>query len=322
MAKELPHPIADFLADLERRDASPRTRESYARDLAQFGRWFEGSTGEAFAPERLTRSDVRDYRAHLLTVEHRAPATVNRRLAALRAFFRFCRARGLLREDPTTDVKGIATAPRAPRWLEKREVDRLIRAVERHGSKRDLAVVLTLRHTGVRVSELCGLTLADLTLSERKGEVVVRGKRRKVRVLPLNVDARRALREYLAVRPQAESTALFIGQRGEGLKPRAIEKVVEKYARAAQLEQVTPHTLRHSFAKHLLDGGEPLTTLPLLLGHERLETVAIYTTPSLRDLARAVDRLSAEAAEAARREPRSTFRRSRSPGAAPAPGPI
>jgi site-specific recombinase XerD len=301
MTKEPPHPIADFLADLERRDGSPRTRESYGRDLAQFGRWFEGSSGEAFAPERVTRSDVRDYRAHLLTVEHRAPATVNRRLAALRAFFRFCRARGHVSEDPTIDVKGVTQAPRAPRWLEKREVDRLIRAVERHGSKRDLAIVLTLRHTGVRVSELCGLALPDLSITERKGELVVRGKRRKVRVLPLNADVRRALTEYLAVRPVDESTALFIGQRGGGLKARAVEKLVEKYARAAQLERVTPHTLRHSFAKHLLDGGEPLTTLPPLMGHERLETAAIYTTPSLRDLARAVDRLANEAAESARR---------------------
>src|SRR5919112_5805835 len=100
--------------------------------------------------------------ATFLNVEKRQPSTVNRRLAALRRFFQWAKASGLAREMPTDNVKGVASAPRAPRWLEKREVDRLIRTVERHGSKRDLAIVLILRHTGLRVSELSGLTLGDV----------------------------------------------------------------------------------------------------------------------------------------------------------------
>jgi site-specific recombinase XerD len=289
-----PDQLAGFLADLERRDTSPLTRESYRRDLTGFAGWFRTTTGQAFAAQAVTPTDVRDYRAHLLTVERRAPATVNRRLAALRTFFRLAKASAWTKEDPTERIKGVGAAPRAPRSLESREVDRLIRSVERRGSTRDLAAVLLLRHTGVRVGELCALMLADVVLSERKGTVTVTGKRRRVRRLPLNVDVRHALQAYLAVRPRSTSEALFLGQRGDPLRPRAVELLVAKYARDARLDGVTPHTLRHSFGKHLLDGGSDLVTVAALLGHQRLETTAIYTTPSDRDLARAVDRLSLE----------------------------
>src|SRR5205823_6326513 len=102
-------------------------------------------------------------------------------------------ALGLAKELPTENVKGVASAARAPHWLEKRDVDRLIRTVEHHGNTRDRAIVLTLRHTGIRVSELCSLRTDDIEISERKGSLTVRsGKGGKFRVLPLNVDARRA----------------------------------------------------------------------------------------------------------------------------------
>ncbi len=271
----------------------PRTRESYRRDLTDFARWFHESLGLVFTPAGVTPTDIRDYRAHLSAVKRAAPATINRRLSTLRSFFRFAKAAGWVKEDPTEGIKGIATAPRAPRSLEKRQVDALLRAVERRGNKRDLAIVLVLRHAGIRVAELCGLTLADVELSERKGTLTVRGKGRKVRSLPLNVDVRHALSTYLRVRPAADDDALFIGQRGQGLRPRAVELLVTKYARDAALE-ATPHTLRHSFARHLLDRGAGLEEVAALLGHEKLTTTAIYTTPSQRDLERAVERLSVD----------------------------
>ena len=202
------------------------------------------------------------------------------------------KAMGLAKELPTENVKGVASAPRAPRWLEKRDVDRLIRAVERHGTTRDLAIVLTLRHTGIRVSELSNLMLSDVEASERKGSLTVRsGKGGKFRVLPLNVDARRAIASYLEVRPMVSTDRLFVGQRGEGVSSRAVELLVAKYARLANLEGVTPHTLRHSFGKHALDAGADLVSVAALLGHERLETTAIYTTPSRRDLEKVVEKL-------------------------------
>lgn len=291
------HPeVVAFVAELRRQETAPKTWQNYRSDLACFGRWFAGVNDEPFAAAAVTPSDIRDYRSYLIQEERRTPATVNRRLAALRKFFAWAKATGLVTDEPTLAVKGVEASPRAPKALEKRELDKLVRTVERHGSTRDQAIVLTLRHTGLRVSELCALRLGDVTIGERSGQVVVRsGKGSKYRTVPLNVDARRAITAYLAVRPAVSDDHLFIGQRREGLRPAAVEDLVKKYARLAGLADVTPHTLRHSFGKHLLDAGESLVAVAALLGHSRLETTAIYTHPSDRDLAHAVERLERDA---------------------------
>src|SRR5947207_9034435 len=135
--------VERFLQDLERQETSPKTRRAYQLDLLHFATWFARTVGESFSPEAVTPTDVRDYRSYLINVEQRQPATVNRRLAALRRFFQWAKATGLAKELPTDNVKGVASSPRAPHWLEKRDVDRLLRAVERHGNTRDLAIVLT-----------------------------------------------------------------------------------------------------------------------------------------------------------------------------------
>jgi site-specific recombinase XerD len=128
--------VGRFLQDLERQETSPRTRNAYRLDLLHFAGWFAQTVGETFSPEAVTPTDIREYRSHLINVEKRQPSTVNRRLAALRRSFQWAKASGLAKELPTdTDnVKGIASSPRAPHWFEKRDVDRLIRAVERHGN--------------------------------------------------------------------------------------------------------------------------------------------------------------------------------------------
>src|SRR4051812_4330688 len=200
-----------FLQDLERQETSPQTRHAYRLDLLHFASWFARTVGETFSPEAVTPSDVREYRGHLVTVEKRKPATVNRRLAALRRFFQWAKATGLVKELPTENVKGVASSPRAPHWLEKRDVDKLIRAVERHGNTRDLAIVLTLRHTGIRVSELSSVMLGDVEPSERRAPLPVRsGKGGNFRVFPLNVDARQAIPAYLKVRPTVSTDRLFV----------------------------------------------------------------------------------------------------------------
>src|SRR4051812_21749080 len=258
--------VGRFMADLERQETSPKTRDAYRLDLLHFAGWFARTVGETFSPEAVTPTDVREYRGYLLNIEKRQPATVNRRLAALKRFFGWAKAVGLAKELPTDDVKGVASSPRAPHWLEKRDVDRLIRTVERHGNTRDLAIVLTLRHTGIRVSELSSLLLGDVETSERKGSLTVRsGKGNKFRVLPLNVDARQAITAYLKMRPTVLADHLFIGQRGQGISSRAVELLVTKYARLAGLDDVTPHTLRHSFGKHALDAGADLVSVSALL---------------------------------------------------------
>ena len=165
------HPVSpdieDFVAELLRQESSPATVRNYAADLRVFARWFTDSTGEAFAGKVVTATDLRDYKAYLRTVEQRQAATVNRRLAALRRFFVWAKGAGKIAELPTEQVRGVPAASRTPKALAKRDVDRLIREAERHADKRNLAILLTLRHTGLRVSELCNLRLGVVVISER-----------------------------------------------------------------------------------------------------------------------------------------------------------
>jgi len=300
MRQDVPDVVTQFLKELSRREVSDKTLSGYGSDLALFARFLKQTTGEAFSPTAVTPTDIREYRGHLLNIEARTPATINRRLAALRTFFLWAKAKGLATDSPTESVKGVSSTPQAPHWLEKREVDKLIRQVERGRNKRDLAIILTLRHTGIRVSELSALRLSDVEISERKGQLVVRsGKGRKFRLVPLNVEASRAIADYLQVRPTVPTDLLFVGQRGDGLKSRAVELLVAKYSQAAGLE-ATPHTLRHSFGKHMLDEGVDLGTVSTLMGHERLQTTLLYTTPGKCDLEQAVERLSHEPQEVVR----------------------
>jgi len=288
--------ITRFIADLKRQEAAAKTVANYLSDLNCFARWFTQTTGEGFAAANVTPTDIRGYRSYLQTTQGRAPATVNRRLAALRRFFGWAIGAGVASENPTLSVKGVQSVPQGPRSLEKREVDKLIRMAEKDATdgpgKRNLAILVTLRHTGLRVGELCDLRLSDVLISERKGAVTVRsGKGNKHRVVPLNNDARKAISDHLDVRPKVVGDYLFIGQRGEPLRPQGVELIVAKYARLAGLENVTPHVLRHSFAKQVLDTGTDLVAVSKLLGHQRLDTTARYTQPTERDLEKAVERL-------------------------------
>src|SRR5215207_4023310 len=292
MSQSKTYLVDKFLQDLAIEGASEKTISSYKSDLSLFISWFEQSVDETFSPHAVTASDVRDYKSHLLTVQHCKPATINRKLAALKRFFGWAEGKKMIEDSPAEAVKGVASSPRAPQSLEKREIEKLLRAVERYGKKRDLAVVSILRHTGVRVSELCNLTLSDIQISERKGSIIVRsGKGGRYRDLPLNLDARKSIADYLEVRPAIRSDYLFVNQRRQRLTPKGVQNLISKYARLAGLEDVTPHTLRHSFGKHTLDAGANLVAVSALLGHQRLETTAIYTTPSQRDLEKVVEKL-------------------------------
>ncbi len=296
IAQDTPQDITDFIAELQRQEVAAKTLTSYRSDLLGFARWFTDSTSEAFTATAVTPTDVRDYRAHLRTIQRRPAATVNRRLAALRRFFGWAKATNRIRELPTEGVKGVPSVPLTPKSLPKRDLDRLLRTAEQDGNKRNLAILLMLRHTGLRVGELCNLRLSDIAISERKGSLVVRsGKGDKDRTVPLNNDVRQALSAYVAVRPAASTDFLFIGQRGQPLQSDAVQLIVRKYARRAGLSEVTPHILRHSFAKQVLDAGADLATVSRLLGHERLETTAIYTQPTTHDLEAAVRRLERDA---------------------------
>src|SRR5215213_4841357 len=211
-----PPDITAFLADLARQARSVKTWTAYRSDLTLFASWLTQTTGDAFAAATLTRIDVRDYKQHLLAVEGRAAATVNRRLAALRAFCAWAKRTSRVNELATEGIADVPVPRQAPRALDERSIDRVLRRSEQSGNRRDHAILMTLRHTGLRVAELCDLRVGDVTTSERKGTLTVRaGKGMKQRTVPLNADVRRALAIYLTDERHGagDDEYLFISQR-------------------------------------------------------------------------------------------------------------
>lgn len=289
--------IPDFLAELERRGSSPHTIRNYRHDLEVFARWFETSNGEAFAAAGMTPTDVRRFASYQQTVQKLAPATINRRLATLQSYGDWAVVTDRVATNPAAGVKRVETPAIAPKSLSVVDLNRLTRAAEKEAQQgswlalRNLAIIQLFRYTGLRVGELCALTGDDIYMSERKGHVVVRsGKGGTHRQVPLNAHARRALQAYLEVRPTTSADEIVVGRRGP-LSPHGVGTVVGKLARAAGLEGVTSHVLRHSFARSLLDSGADVVTVAAILGHAKLETTMIYTQPNEADLQEAVGRL-------------------------------
>ncbi len=291
--------VADALeaweAALGGEDLSPHTRRAYRADLAQFRRWWEETTGETFDPGALTLPDLRDWRSHLQ--RRYKPATVNRKLEALRHFGRWAVQAGKATENVPARLKNLPEVELAPRGLTRKEQHALVRAVQRFGTARDRALIILLLHTGLRVNEVASLRLADLSVRERSGSARVRfGKRRKTRQVPLNATVRRDLMEYLSERAEtaAPEQYVFRNRLGDRLGDDGIEGVVAKYARLAGLEGVTPHVLRHTFAHEFLATGGKESDLAAILGHTNLQTTRRYTLPHLEALQRQVEALSWE----------------------------
>jgi len=275
---------------------SVHTIKAYAHDLGGFAQWFTQTTGEAFDPQAVNPREIADYRSYLLT-RGKKPATVNRRLVALQRFYKWAQRQGYATENPFEVLEGVRVKQQkgiAPKWLDQKQQLALLRAVRKGESQRDLAIVETLMKTGLRVSELINLTLSDVELSERAGKVIVReGKGGKYREVPLSKEVRSVLATYLQERIEDGSHRLFLGQRGPVNVP-GVQYLVAKYAYQARLGEITPHQLRHTFGKNLVDAGVSLEQVAALLGHESLNTVMIYTKPSHGDLEKAVRKAAGE----------------------------
>ena len=280
-------PQAAFLRHLAvERNASAHTLRSYANDLTDFQR-FLASRGTA----ELAATDPRTVRAWLAALHARglAPASVARKLAALRSCFRFLVRRGVLEGNPAREAR----SPRQPRklvtFLPIDEATQLVdgRALGGNSRTRDVAILETLYATGLRVSELAGLDLDDLDRAERTVRVL--GKGRKERIVPYGSHAARALESWLGERGEAEG-AVFANARGGRLTVRSVHTIVRRSARAAGItRRVSPHTLRHTFATHLLDGGADLRAIQELLGHSRLSTTQHYTHVGAEQLMKVYD---------------------------------
>lgn len=272
---------------------SSHTIEAYTRDVRLFSEWFDQTNGRDLTPGRITPIDVREYRRYLLTVKNYRPATVNRKLSSISAFCEWARDTDLISANPADGISQVDEVRPAPKWLDKNEQYALLRAVQEKGKKRDIALITLMFNTGLRVSEVSKLRLDDVEISPRKGSVTVRGgKGEKFRSVPLNIDTRKAIQAYLSENPLEGDNHLFVSQRGGPLQPSGIYYLVNRYAYDARLDEVTPHTLRHTFGKNLIDAGVSLDRAAQLLGHESVDTTRIYTTPSEQDLQREVEKIA------------------------------
>jgi site-specific recombinase XerD len=199
---------------------SPHTVRAYVRDLAAFARWFEGTTGEDFAPQAVDPRDIQDYKGCLIQ-KGLKPATINRRLIALGRFFRWAKQEGLIGDNPFEVLEQVLLKEQkdtAPRWLDRKEQLALLRGVRKRESKRDLAIIQTLLGTGLRISELAALKVSDLEISERKGWLYVRkGKGSKARDIPLDNKTRQVLSSCLENDRRMEPNGSFQASVGPSL---------------------------------------------------------------------------------------------------------
>jgi integrase/recombinase XerD len=240
--------VADYQEYLEQTGKSANTVKAYVHDVGAFASWFEQTTGDEFAPGVVDPREITDYRGFLLQ-RGSSPATINRRLVSLRRYFLWSKKRGTINDSPFEMLDRVRVKEQkdvAPRWLSRNEQLALLRAVRQGENQRDLAIIQMMLGAGLRISEVAALKVSDIEVSERSGWVYIRtGKGMKPRSIPLSVHVRKALQAYLVIRPTDEE-CLFLGQRGP-LSEWGIHAAVKKYAYQARQEEVTAHTLRHSF---------------------------------------------------------------------------
>ena len=275
------HPtITQFLHHLKaERNSSAHTVRSYEADLAQFHHYLVETLGDGADPTTADAKRVRGYSAWL-SGQGYAPSTVARRLACLRSFYRYLRRGGAMTADPVGGLRNPKQPKRLPKLMSIEKVVLLLDSipVADPAGIRDRAILETLYGGGLRVGELVGINLEDL---DGESELVrVRGKRKRERLCPLGPIAFEWINRYRVVRsPQtANDPALFLNQRGTRLTSRSVGRLLEAHLLRVGLDlAASPHTLRHSFATHLLDRGADLRSVQDLLGHRSLTTTQIYT---------------------------------------------
>ena len=284
--------IARFLRYLHvERNASELTVKSYREDLTSLSDYLAQSLGRPAEPAQITTADLRGYVSALHEAAY-AKSSVSRRLACLRSFFRFALRENLVTSNPAKPLRNPRRERKLPHFLSTEEIARLLEtpAADESPGLRDRAILETMYSAGLRVSETVGINDEDLDLQAGLGRI--RGKGKRERLAPLGSYALRAVQRWLKARrlsprePQSGNSPVFVNKFGRRLTTRSVARLLEKHIQQAGLDsRTTPHTLRHSFATHLLDRGADIRSVQELLGHKSLVTTQIYThisTASLR----------------------------------------
>jgi integrase/recombinase XerC len=289
--------IGQFLQYLRvERGASPHTLKGYREDLHALVDYLADADGRCPAPGSITMGELRGFVSALHEAGY-AKSSIARRMASVRSFMKFGQREGWAKSNPAKALRNPRKSRTLPHFLSTDEVGKLLAAPqgESAAAVRDRAILETLYSAGLRVSELVGLVDGDLDFGA--GIVRVRGKGRKERLAPIGSYAARALKKWLAVRTLSprEKTGreapVVTNKFGTRLTTRSVARMLEKYLKETGLDSRTsPHTLRHSFATHLLDRGADIRSVQELLGHKSLVTTQIYTHVSTANLKAAYEK--------------------------------
>ncbi|MDZ4818342.1 MAG: tyrosine recombinase XerC [Planctomycetota bacterium] len=274
------------------RNSSDYTIKSYREDLAHLASYLTGDTETDYDASRINTLDLRGYVSSLHDSGY-AKTTIARRLASLRSFFRFGQREGWASSNPARPLRNPRKSRNLPHFLSTEQIGLLLEAPPGDGAGlRDRAILETMYSAGLRVSEVAGLNDADF--DRPSGVLRIRGKGKRERLAPIGSFALRALDRWLQVRRlagtqktarQSVDTPIFVNKFGTRLTTRSIARMLEKYLKLTGLDlKTTPHTLRHSFATHLLDRGADIRSVQELLGHKSLVTTQIYTHVSTAKL--------------------------------------
>jgi site-specific recombinase XerD len=287
--------VGEFVGDLIGKARAARTCEAYARDLEHFGAFLEGRADPAPTafPKLVsaTASDIRRYVLDLMTVKRYRVVAVRRKLSAIRTFYKFLRRERHRDDNPALDVDLPKAEQRKPKVLREPEVARILASRPEHKTKwlivRDLAMAEVLYGSGIRRAEIAGLDLDQVDLDMKT--IVVTGKGNKRRPVPLTQSAADAMERYLAVRPSSAERAFFLTQHGKRLGLRQVWVIMKEFAARSGVDRATTHSMRHSFATHLIENGADISTVQKLLGHANVSTTMVYLDQSIEHLRRSFE---------------------------------
>jgi site-specific recombinase XerD len=291
--------VVEWAGYLQGRGRSPLSISAYIGDLELFGAFLAGAPrnesphGKRWPRLRTaTPSHVRQFIQELIGNRGYERSAIRRKLAALRSFYGYLRRERKREDNPAAEVENPGRDKLLPRVLKEREVSLLLRTSPEYKVQwlktRDRAIMEMLYATGVRRAEIASLNVEDVDLASRTMRVM--GKGRKQRLVIFNQTSAEALRTYLGVRPRSVDSALFLGRTRRRLSPRHIWEIFHRIYKMSKLQvKASPHTLRHSFATHLLEHGVDLITIQELLGHESVATTQVYTNVSFEHKKRAYD---------------------------------
>ena len=285
--------LPDYLTYLSvERTLARRTIQEYEQDLRLFLDYLAPFFAEELTLAGIDARTVREFLAFLRNRKNYTPSALNRKIASLKGYFKFLEAEGHLASSPMQRISSAKEGRLLPKVMSEQEVEVLLEnpAEEKLSPElaaRDQAILELFYSSGVRLSELVGVNLQDIDWA--KLHLRVTGKGNKQRFVFLTEHAAQSIRDYLKIRSH-KSEALFLNRFGERISTRAVQILFRKRMGTAQLQRkASPHTLRHSFATHLLEGGSDLVTIKELLGHESLATTQIYTNISRRRMREVYD---------------------------------